>query len=179
MANTSRADQVGALVEMIHQRENAESEAEFNAGTVMIHEALASLKFQPAVVPRPAWALIVEELLAEIVRGNYPYPYKFDKVGEEDVLLIRASHIMTHLLRSKWMRVRWDDIGIRTDRALKHKLKLGAVLVLDAKGEPRAFEAMRGYRRWGWLVALRLPELRAAGIDTFAASQIACPGPKL
>ena len=178
MKHATRIDQVEALLDMVRVRERARTEADFNAGTAVILDALASLKFLPKELPRPSWALILEELLAEIVRGNYTYPYKFDKVGEEDVLLIRASHIMAHLLRSKWMRDRWDDIGIRTDRALKRNLQLGAVLVLDAKGEPRAFEAIRGYRRWGWLVAIRLPELRAAGIDTFAASQIACPDSK-
>lgn len=166
------------VVLLIQRREKATTEAEFNAITVEIIAALARSKFAPMPAVTPDWAKVMEELLAAIVRGEFPHPYKFDQEQGEEVLCIRTAHIMDYLSHTGWMRECWADMPIRTGRALMKQLKLDGVLLVDSDGAAQPFERTLRGLRWGHMAAIRLARLRSVGLDPIAAAQATQRMPK-
>ena len=171
MKHATRIDQVDTLLDMVRDREQADSEADYNTRTVRVMESLLKLKFEVRKIPRPDWVLIMEALLAEIVVGKFNHPFKFDQEGGEDVLCIRTSHIMDSLRRGTWMRERWPEMTIRSDRILKKQLKQAGVLLLDSAGNVQEFERIghnrcsRAAQRCPHMVAIKLEVLRGNGLN--------------
>lgn len=162
------------LLELVQDRESARTEEEFNSATVQIIGAVLAMTFTPKEVARPAWVQIIEHVLADICSGAFDHPFKFDQEDGQEVLFIRTSDIMDHLLRGTWLREQWDQMPIKSDRGLKKWLNMAGVLLVGPAGSTRPFERTLCGRRVGHLVAIRLAELRMAGIQTFPASQIVC-----
>ncbi len=167
-----RREQIDDLVVSIEEREMCATQDEFRAATLDIVEAVLRLKFISKTDERAAWARIMNQLLADIVNGSFTLPFKFDQEDGQDVLCIRTSDVMSHLMRSQWLRDCWEDMPIRTDRGLKKWLKLAGVLLMDDEGSPREFERTLGGRRVSYMTAIRLSELAMAGVQTFPASQV-------
>lgn len=113
---------------------------------------------------RHPWVWIIEKLLSEIARGEFRYPFKFDNEDEIEVLCIRTGHIMDHMSQSNGLRAFWDELPIKSDRALKKQLALAGVLMLDGEGEPLAVERTVHGRRVAHMVAISLPMLRQYGL---------------
>lgn len=115
---------------------------------------------------RHPWVWIIEKLLSEIARGEFRYPFKFDHEDEIEVLCIRTGHIMDHMSQSNGLRAFWDELPIKSDRALKKQLNLAGVLMVDmlGDGEPQVFERTVHGKRIGHMVALSLPMLRQYGL---------------
>lgn len=115
---------------------------------------------------RHPWVWIIEKLLSEIARGEFRYPFKFDHEDDVEVLCIRTGHIMDHMSQSSGLRAFWDELPIKSDRALKKQLALAGVLVLDMEGdgEPLDFERTVHGKRVGHMVGLSLPMLRQYGL---------------
>ena len=115
---------------------------------------------------RHPWVWIVEKLLSEIARGEFRYPFKFDQEDGVDVLCIRTGHVMDHMSQSPGLRAFWDELPIKSDRALKKQLQLAGVLVLDMNGdgEPQVFERTVHNKRVGHMVGLSLPMLKQYGL---------------
>jgi len=119
---------------------------------------------------RHPWVWIVEKLLSEIARGEFRHPYVFDSDGAGNGwLCIRTGHIMDHMSQSNGLRAFYDELPIKSDRALKKQLELAGVLVLDDQGEVEVYErtvrsgAISG-KRVGHMVGLSLEKLRMYGL---------------
>jgi hypothetical protein len=112
---------------------------------------------------RHPWVWIIEKLLSEIARGEFRYPYKFDVEDEIEVLCIRTGHIMDHMSQSNGLRAFWDELPIKSDRALKKQLQLAGVLFMDGD-EPQVFERSVHQKRVGHMVGLSLPMLIQYGL---------------
>jgi hypothetical protein len=115
---------------------------------------------------RHPWVWIIEKLLSEIARAEFRYPFKFDTEDGVEVLCIRTGHVMDHMSQSSGLRAFWDELPIKSDRALKKQLALAGVLVLDMEGdgEPLTFERTVHGKRVGYMVGLSLPMLRQYGL---------------
>ncbi|WP_367846421.1 toprim domain-containing protein [Rhodoferax sp. WC2427] len=115
---------------------------------------------------RHPWVWIIEKLLSEIARGEFRYPFKFDFEDEVEVLCIRTGHIMDHMSQSSGLRAFWDELPIKSDRALKKQLGLAGVLMVDlaGDGEPMTFERTVHGKRVGHMVGISLPMLRQYGL---------------
>lgn len=116
---------------------------------------------------RHPWVWIIEKLLSEIARGEFRYPFKFDSDGDGDGwLCIRTGHIMDHMSQSNGLRAFWDELPIKSDRALKKQLHLAGVLMLDmdGDGEPLSYERTVHGKRIGHMVGLSLSALRQYGL---------------
>lgn len=175
-----RYEKINKLIELINDRELATSESEYDSGTALINEMQGLIKcpVQKTFLARierlrQPWVRIIEQLLAEISRGEFCYPFKFDQEGSNDVLFLRTSDVMEQLERGTWMHEHRKDMPIRSDRVLKKQLKQAGVLLTDRAGNAKPFERTLGGKRIGHLVALRLADLRLAGLNTVAASQAA------
>lgn len=115
---------------------------------------------------RHPWVWIVEKLLSEIARGEFRYPFKFDTEDGVEVLCIRTGHVMDHMSQSTGLRAFWDELPIKSDRALKKQLALAGVLALDMNGDGEPLEFYRTVhgKRVGHMVGLSLPMLRQYGL---------------
>ncbi|MFZ4285584.1 toprim domain-containing protein, partial [Variovorax sp. HJSM1_2] len=113
---------------------------------------------------RHPWVWILEKLFSEISRGEFRHPFLFSDIDEVEVLCIRTGHIMDHISQSNGLRAFWDELPIKSDRALKKQLALAGVLVLDDDGEPQAVERTVGGRRVGHMVALSIDALSRYGL---------------
>lgn len=115
---------------------------------------------------RHPWVWIIEKLLSEIARGEFRYPFKFDVEDDVEVLCIRTGHIMDHMSQSNGLRAFWDELPIKSDRALKKQLLLAGVLVLDMEGDGEPLEVERTVhsRRVGHMACLSLPMLAQFGL---------------
>lgn len=115
---------------------------------------------------RHPWVWIVEKLLSEIARGEFRYPYKFDTEDQIDVLCIRTGHIMDHMSQSSGLRAFWDELPIKSDRALKKQLHLAGVLMLDMEkdGLTKEFERTVNGKRVAHMVGISLPMLQQYGL---------------
>lgn len=190
MANPNRKafrhERVNRLVELIRNREMALCAAEYDAATLLIQAAFDDIKCPVpttfaarAEARRPPWVRVIEKVLREIGNGAFPFPYRFDKEGLFDVLFIRTSHIMEHLEQCDRLREFWDELPIKSDRALKKQLFAAGVLLIDAAGQPRVFERTDNSKtrprapRTGHMVGISLPELWRYGLDQLAADQAA------
>jgi len=173
-----RYEKVDKLIELINQRELATSEAQYNAETEDINKMFSLIKCPVPTTfaarlerQRQPWVRIVDALLAEIARGAYKSPFKFDQEECQDVLMIRTSDAMTHFGQGFWEKRGWPDMSALSDRVLKKQLKQAGVLIVDSLGNAKSFERTLGGKRVGHLTALRLSELHAQGLGTFAATQ--------
>lgn len=115
---------------------------------------------------RHPWVWIIEKLLSEIARGEFRYPFKFDSENGEGWLCIRTGHIMDHMSQSSGLRAFWDELPIKSDRALKKQLHLAGVLMLDmdGDGEPMEYERTVFGKRVGHMVGISLAMLRQYGL---------------
>ncbi|MCP5197317.1 MAG: hypothetical protein H6974_11100 [Gammaproteobacteria bacterium] len=77
----------------------------------------------------PDWKRILDTLLEEIEKGRYLYPYRFDKVGDADCLLIRTAHIMDYLKGAEHLATFYRSLDSTSDRVLKRELQRAGVLV--------------------------------------------------
>lgn len=113
---------------------------------------------------RHPWVWIVEKLLSEIARGEFRYPFVFDSDGQgAGWLCIRTGHIMDHMAQSPGLRAFWDELPIKSDRALKKQLLLAGVLMMDGD-EPQVYERTVHHKRIGHMVGLSLEQLRVYGL---------------
>jgi hypothetical protein len=113
---------------------------------------------------RHPWVWIVEKLLSEIARGEFRFPFQFDSDGNGDGwLCIRTGHVMDHMAQTNGLRAFWDELPIKSDRALKKQLALAKVLVMDGD-EPQVFERTVHGKRVGHMVGLDLAMLRQYGL---------------
>ena len=170
-----RYEKVDKLIELINQRELATSAAQYNAETEAIKQLFALIKcpipktFMARLArQRQPWVQILEALLAEMARGFFDYPFKFDQEEGQDVLMLRTSDVMAHLRQNR------RDLPLLSDRVLKKHLKQAGVLVTDRSGDAQPFERTLGGKRVGHLAALRLSELHNQGLNTIAAAQAVC-----
>ena len=114
---------------------------------------------------RHPWVWIVEKLLSEIARGDFRYPYVFDSNGEGNGwLCIRTGHIMDHMSQSNGLRAFWDELPIKSDRALKKQLAVAGVLNLDEAGDLVEYERTVHGKRVSHMVGLSLEALRQYGL---------------
>lgn len=114
---------------------------------------------------RHPWVWIIEKLLSEIARGEFRYPFAFDSDGHgTGWLCIRTGHIMDHMSQSPGLRAFWDELPIKSDRALKKQLQLAGVLMLDEAGEPEVYEKTVHHKRIGHMVGISLEQLRVYGL---------------
>jgi len=114
---------------------------------------------------RHPWVWIVEKLLSEIARGEFRYPFMFDSDGHgTGWLCIRTGHIMDHMSQSNGLRAFYDELPIKSDRALKKQLELAGVLVLDKDGYPEVYERSVQGKRVGHMVGMSLEALRQYGL---------------
>ncbi len=115
---------------------------------------------------RHPWVWIVEKLLSEIARREFKYPFKFDMDDDEiPCLCVRTGHIMDHISQSPGLRAFWDELPIKSDRALKKQLMLAGVLSLGPDNGPQEFARTIGGRRVTHMVGLSLPALRQFGLN--------------
>lgn len=115
---------------------------------------------------RHPWVWIVEKLLSEIARREFRFPFKFDLDDDEvPVLCVRTGHIMDHISQSTGLRAFWDELPIKSDRALKKQLMLAGVLSLGPDKGPQEFARTIGGRRVTHMVGLSLPALRQYGLN--------------
>lgn len=113
---------------------------------------------------RHPWVWIVEKLLSEIARGDFRFPFCFDSDGQgTGWLCIRTGHVMDHISQSPGLRAFYDELPIKSDRALKKQLLLAKVLVMEGD-EPQEFERTIHGRRVGHMVGLDLAMLRQYGL---------------
>jgi len=114
---------------------------------------------------RHPWVWIVEKLLSEIARGEFRFPFTFDSDGHgTGWLCIRTGHIMDHMSQSNGLRAFWDELPIKSDRALKKQLELAGVLMLDVDGKPEVYERTVHGKRVGHMVGLGLKQLMQYGL---------------
>lgn len=114
---------------------------------------------------RHPWVWIIEKLLSEIARGEFRYPFLFDSDGHgTGWLCIRTGHIMDHMSQSNGLRAFWDELPIKSDRALKKQLELAGVLMLDKDSYPEVYERTVSGKRVGHMVGLSLEALRQYGL---------------
>jgi hypothetical protein len=133
--------------------------------------AQMNLHIKDTKATRHPWVWIVEKLLSEIARGEFRYPYKFDSEDDVDVLCIRTGHIMDHMSQSNGLRAFWDELPIKSDRALKKQLELAGVLFLDGD-EPQVFERTVHGKRVGHMVGLSLPMLKQYGLHAVVPVEV-------
>jgi len=89
---------------------------------------------------RQPWVWILQTIFGEISSGNYRFPYKIMMYNTPDystpVLIIRCTHIIQHLSTSMTLRALYDDMPIKSDRALK-KLLIDAEVVCKDRVDVR------------------------------------------
>ncbi|MDH4450817.1 MAG: toprim domain-containing protein [Rhodoferax sp.] len=121
---------------------------------------------------RHPWVWIVEKLLSEIARGEFRYPFAFDSDGQgEGWLCIRTGHIMDHMAQSSGLRAFWDELPIKSDRALKKQLALAGVLMLDSNDQPEVYEKTIHGKRVGHMVGLSLTQLIQYGLHAIVPKE--------
>ncbi len=114
---------------------------------------------------RHPWVWIVEKLLSEIAQSKFTFPYVFDidSTGRE-FLCIRTGHVMDHISQSPGLRAFWDELPIKSDRALKKQLLLAGVLEVEPDGTPVEFERTVHNKRIGHMVGLNIAALHQYGL---------------
>lgn len=115
---------------------------------------------------RHPWVWIIEKLLSEIARNEFRYPHRFDVEDGVEVLCVRTCHVMDHMSQSPGLRAFWDELPIKSDRALKKQLLDAGVLALDMQGngEPLDIERTVNGKRVAHMLGLSLPMLRQYGL---------------
>lgn len=115
---------------------------------------------------RHPWVWIIEKALSEIARKEFRYPFVYEGEDADEVLCIRTSHIMEHISTSTGLRAFYDELPIKSDRALKKQLLQAGVLVVDPKRptEPLAVEKTVHSMRIGHMVQLKLAALKQYGL---------------
>ena len=172
MTQATREENISALFEAVHSRELAVSEDEFNAMTVKVLEALGRIKCPSgaefrdlAERNRHPWIRIMDRLLGEISKNNYPFPFSFDEIEGETMLLIRASHIVEHL------SLHWDGFRKQSGGTLKKQLFAAGVLLVNSDGVAKEFERVgqskkgRFDPRCNHMIAIRMDALRSYGLS--------------
>ena len=81
---------------------------------------------------REPFVWILEILLTEIETRNYQLPYTIDNVDGEPCLILRVSHIITHISQSIGLREKWNAMPVKTSAVL-HKQITSAGLVVKEK----------------------------------------------
>lgn len=107
---------------------------------------------------REPWVWILEIALNEIAAGAYPYPYRIDELGSEEVLLLRTSHVMHHLATKPGLRSLYDGLPVKSDRVFKRQL-MNAGVVASERADP----IVKG-QRVSHMIALGLSRLAEYGL---------------
>lgn len=107
---------------------------------------------------REPWVWILDLVLNELAAGAYPYPFRFEEIGGEDVLLIRTSHVMHHIATKPGLRAIYDGLPVKSDRVFKRQLRDVGVIRSD-----REDPVING-ARVGHMIALSLPKLAEYGL---------------
>jgi len=107
---------------------------------------------------REPWVWIMETVLAEIARGEFRYPYKWDWIDAEEVLLVRTSHIMEHLANTPALRDKWNGLPVKSDRVFKKQLMHANVML------PEGVERTIRNQRVAHLTALVTSRLAQYGL---------------
>lgn len=113
---------------------------------------------------REPWVWILETALSEIARHEFRYPYKWDWVDGDEVLLLRTSHIMEHLAHTPALREKWNGLPVKSDRVFKKQLRQAGVLLTDANGDLQEIERTIGSNRVAHLTAISLKALEQYGL---------------
>lgn len=138
--------------------------AEFAEISVDQGDILADLKAQmnahigETSADRAPWVWILETTLAELARGKFDAPFRYDDAGNEPCLLIRTSDIMHHLATTTALRDIWNGLPVKSDRVFKKQLQQAGVTVGDSH------ERTINGRRVAHMTALSLHSLANYGL---------------
>lgn len=118
------------------------------------------------VSTREPWIWIVEIILSEIDADRFQYPYKIQKdyaldtevFGQCDALIIRHTHIMSHLQHSNHLRDSFNSMPIKTARSLRKQMQSAGVIA--AEGVERTING----RRTSGMMAINLQKLNDYGL---------------
>ncbi|WP_249178192.1 toprim domain-containing protein [Burkholderia vietnamiensis] len=110
---------------------------------------------------RSPWVWILETALSEIDAGNFKHPYKFERIGDEDCLLLQPGHVMDHMSTSNSLREKWNGLPVKTATVFKRQLAAAGVM----RGGDKEIERTIFSRRVRHLAALSLPALNEFGLN--------------
>lgn len=106
---------------------------------------------------REPWVWIMETVLAELARGKYEAPFRYDEHGGAPCLLIRAGDVMHHLATTISLREVWNALPVKSERVFKKQLR-------QALGGVEEVERTINGRRVGHMLALPLSGLGDYGL---------------
>lgn len=110
---------------------------------------------------RSPWVWILETALSEIDAGNFKHPYRFERIGDEDCLLLQPGHIMDHLSTANTLREKWNGLPVKTATVFKRQLAAAGVM----RGGDKEIERTIFSKRVRHLAALSLPALNEFGLN--------------
>lgn len=112
---------------------------------------------------REPWIWIVEIIADEISAQRYQFPYSFEKFKEGDpepsFLVIRTTHIMSHLSTSMALKDKYNHLPVKTARVLKRQIDQAGVIAED--GVTRSIQG----NRIGHMQKLDLKKLEEYGVS--------------
>ncbi len=114
---------------------------------------------------REPWVWITEVLLSEIDRGDFDYPYRFEMmqgdgvlVEEKLCLLVRPTHVIDYIKHTPSLRDTWNGLSVKTSRVYRRQLRRDSVIFIDP------VERTINSRRVSNMVALDLEVLARYGL---------------
>lgn len=107
---------------------------------------------------REPWVWILETAFSEIESHQFMHPYAFDRIGEDDVIILRPQHVMDHLSTTNRLRETWNGLPVKSGRVFKRQLEHAGVIVKDE------LDRRIGQRRHAHLTALSLKKLAEYGL---------------
>lgn len=113
---------------------------------------------------REPWVWIMETALSEIARHEFKYPYKWDYIEDNEVLLVRTSHIMEHLSHTPALREKWNGLPVKSDRVFKKHLLEAGVILRDTEGKALEQERTIDQARVSHMVPISLEALEHYGL---------------
>ena len=112
---------------------------------------------------REPWIWIVEIIADEISADRYPFPYKFEKEKDSDTtpsfLLLRTTHMMSHLSTSMALKEKYNNLPVKTGRGLKRQIDQAGVIAEDDSSR-----SING-KRVGHMQKLDLRKLEEYGVS--------------
>ena len=107
---------------------------------------------------REPWVWITEAIINELSSGNYRHPSAWVRLGDEDCLCLRTSHVIHHLAHTMSLRETWNAMPVKSARVYKRQLRNAGVLASED------IERTINGRREAHMVAISLPRLEEYGL---------------
>lgn len=111
---------------------------------------------------REPFVWILETLAAEIESNRYAYPYAFDDLDGEPVLILRVGHVLDHFQTETRLREQWNALPVKSARVFRKQIAAAGLIVKDEID--RVINTRASNRRYAHLTALSLAKMEEYGV---------------